>query len=60
MSIEKFFKKSLLLFLFSSVTLIALSQTIAITGKITDSSSSSPVPGATVSAKGSTASTTTD
>ena len=59
MSIEQFFKKSLLLLLFSSVTLIAVSQTIVITGKITDDSNN-PVPGATISAKGSAASTTAD
>ena len=59
MSIEQFFKKSLLLLLFSSVTLIAVSQTIVITGKVTDDSNN-PVPGATISAKGSAASTTAD
>lgn len=56
---KQFRKRSLLFFLFSFLAFIAYSQTIVITGKITDDKNN-PVPGATVSAKGSAANTTAD
>jgi iron complex outermembrane receptor protein len=59
MPTKQFRKRSLLFSLFSFFVFAAYSQTIVITGRITDDKSN-PVPGATVSAKGSAASTTAD
>ena len=56
---EQFFKRSSLLLLFSFLFFLSFSQSIVITGKVTDDKGN-PLPGTTVTAKGAGVSTTAD